>query len=166
MQITNLLADRVHFRGFVKPKTNTKANVFILSDLTWNTKYSSLSGPQRNLSFSSLIFFPCSLVSSHNLLIFRSKWRCPETKWFKELFYRVDSICPLCQTNTLQFEREQSNGNGNLSSLKIFPSRACECSAKMCDSVFHCDCTEGILASVIHCLHSYCAWCLRLLTEQ
>lgn len=28
----------------------------------------------------------------------------------------------------------------------IFPLRACECAAKMCDSLFHCDCTEGILA--------------------
>lgn len=47
--------------------------------------------------------------------------------------------------------KEQSNGNGNLSSLKmklIFPLRAYECSAKMCDSLFHCDCTEGILADV------------------
>ncbi len=57
------------------------------------------------LSFSFLIFFARSLVIFNNLLIFRLKWRCPETKWFKELFYRVDSICPSCQTNTQQFER-------------------------------------------------------------
>lgn len=57
--------------------------------------------------------------------------------------------------------REQSNGNGHLSSLKmklIFPLRDIERSAKMCDSLFHCDCSEGTLAdvhsfSVIHCLH-------------
>lgn len=30
----------------------------------------------------------------------------------------------------------------------IFPLRDFECSAKMCDSLFHCDCTEGILADV------------------
>lgn len=30
----------------------------------------------------------------------------------------------------------------------IFPLRACECTAKMCDSLFHYDCTEGILADV------------------
>lgn len=40
----------------------------------------------------------------------------------------------------------------------IFPLRDIERSAKMCDSLFHCDCSEGTLAdvhsfSVIHCLH-------------
>lgn len=57
--------------------------------------------------YSLFLNFCCSLrfVSSHNLLIFGSKWRCPETKWFKDLFYRVGSIYPLWQTNTQQFER-------------------------------------------------------------
>lgn len=30
----------------------------------------------------------------------------------------------------------------------IFPLRAYVCSAKMCDSAFHDDCTEGMLADV------------------
>lgn len=61
--------------------------------------------------------------------------------------------------------REQSNGNGNLSSLKmklIFPLRACECSAKMCDPLFHCDCTEAILAGVRSLLQLYTVYTLTV----
>ena len=73
---------------------------------------------------------------------------CPETKWLNDLFWRVDSISPLYQTNMQQFERaikwkwefEQLKDEAH-SSL-----RACECSAKMCDSLFHGACTKGTLA--------------------
>lgn len=47
--------------------------------------------------------------------------------------------------------REQSNGNGNSTGLKMnlnFPLRDFECSAKMCDSAFHGVDTEGELAGV------------------
>lgn len=123
---------------------------------------------------SSLFFnflFLLSLVCSHNLLIFGSKWRCPETKWFKDLFYRVDSICPLCQTNTQQFERAikwkwkfeqlKDEAHFSLKSLRVFCQNVWFSFSLRLYRGYTGWCSQP--PSVIHCLLFHCAWCLRLL---
>lgn len=148
MQSTNLFVAWGRFRGFVEEKTVTSKNVLLYSDLTW--KYSpSVSGPQRNLSCRYfLISFACLLAQSADFL---GRSEDAQKQNGLKICFMEWTLSARCAKLIRSSLREQSNGNGNLSSLKmklIFPLRAYECSAKMCDSLFHCDCTEGILADV------------------
>lgn len=170
MQTINLLAAWGHFRGFVRNKNNNLIVKMFLLLVTWhgilNILLLSLC-PQRNLILISFACLTCLFAQSAD---FGSNWRCPETKWFKDLFYRVDSICSLCQTNTQQFERTikwkwkfeqlKDEAHFSLKSLWVFCQNVWFSFSLRLYWGYTGWCSQP--PSVIHCLHLYCAWCWRL----
>lgn len=128
------------WEALLKKKWNR--NVLVFSVSTWNLSF-PLSIPQRNLFLFIFLYFlslpHLSVYTIYWLLGQREdaqKWNCLKICFIEWI---LSSRCAKLIRSSL---REQSNGNGNLSSLKmklIFSLKSLKMFQKQkCESLFHC----------------------------